>query len=51
MLNPQELHSAFVSGKRVNSLGVGEAEGKGERNFVAKCMSCSCKELSGGANA
>lgn len=28
MLNPQELHSTLVSGKRVSSLGAGEAEGK-----------------------
>lgn len=34
MLNPQELHSTLVSGKRVSSLGAGEAEGKGKESEI-----------------
>ena len=52
MLNPQELHSTFVSGKRVSLWGRGKlVEKRRGENFTVKCTGCSCKELSGGADA
>lgn len=45
MLNPQELHSTFVSGKRVSSLGAGEAgrKGKGREILLQNAQAAAAK--------